>query len=170
MRFIFVFYLSKTEKTLIREPILSLGPFPESGLERDSGLVWSKKKFKKFSEFALPQFWQVRLMSPFPSRVFISDQIQELSGSSSRQYCRTWYRRFSLYIFMWKMANIITLILLDAEDLNRRIWKTMEPAKILIFRSKIDEKFEFHSWLNLVENWTRMQLTTFHNTNSINQI
>ena len=68
------------------------------------------------------------------------------------------------------MANIITLILLDAEDLNRRIWKTMEPAKILIFRSKIDEKFEFHSWLNLVENWTRMQLTTFHNTNSINQI
>ena len=71
---------------------------------------------------------------------------------------------------MWKMANIITLILLDAEDLNRRIWKTMEPAKILIFRSKIDEKFEFHSWLNLVENWTRMQLTTFHNTNSINQI
>ena len=73
-------------------------------------------------------------------------------------------------IYMWKVANIITLILLDAEDLNRRIWKTMEPAKILIFRSKIDEKFEFHSWLNLVENWTRMQLTTFHNTNSINQI
>ena len=68
-------------------------------------------------------------------------------------------------------ANIITLILLDAEDLKiEGFEKTMEPAKILIFRSKIDEKFEFHSWLNLVENWTRMQLTTFHNTNSINQI
>ena len=46
--------------------------------------VWfgQKKNSKNFSEFALPQFWQVRLMSPFPSRVFISDQIQELSGFS----------------------------------------------------------------------------------------
>ena len=133
--------------------------------------VWFGQKnfFKNFSEFALPQFWQVRLMSPFPSRVFISDQIQELSGFSGNIVGHD-IGAFLLYIYMWKVANIITLILLDAEDLNRRIWKTMEPAKILIFRSKIDEKFEFHSWLNLVENWTRMQLTTFHNTNSINQI
>ena len=167
---IFVFHLSKMEKNIDKRADSKYWSISWvwSWARFRFGLV--KKKFKKFSEFALPQFWQVRLMSPFPSRVFISDQIQELSGSSSRQYCRTWYRRFSLYIFMWKMANIITLILLDAEDLNRRIWKTMEPAKILIFRSKIDEKFEFHSWLNLVENWTRMQLTTFHNTNSINQI
>ena len=56
MMSIFVFYLSKMEKTLIREPILSIGPFPESGLERDSGLVWSKKNSKNFQNLLCRNF------------------------------------------------------------------------------------------------------------------
>ena len=132
--------------------------------------VWfgQKKIQKNFSEFALPQFWQVRLMSPFPSRVFISDQIQELSGFSGNIVGHDIGAFLYLYVKSGEHnnTNFIRCRGFESKDLK----KTMEPAKILIFRSKIDEKFEFHSSLNLVENWTRMQLTTFHNTNSINQI
>ena len=102
MRTIFVFHFwgRKWAKTLIRQSILSIGPFPESGLERDSGLVWSKKFFQKFFRICSAAILTSSAHVPFP---FTRFHIRSNPGIVRilRQYCRTWYRRFSsLYLYV----------------------------------------------------------------------
>ena len=83
-------------------------------------------------------------MSPFPSRVFISDQIQELSGFSGNIVGHD-IGAFLLYIYMWKVANIITLILLDAEDLKIEGFEKNDGAR---------ENFNFS-----LKNWRKIWIS-----------
>ena len=98
----------------IRRLIPSNGPVPESGLERDSGLVWSKKNSKIFQNLLCRNFDKFgscplslhAFSYPIKSRNCPDPLLGNIVGHD-----------IGAFLFICE-ANIITLILLDAEDLK----------------------------------------------------